>query len=166
MGSANKRSGWFGRVGGPKRVGKGMADESSFILRLTGLALAYAAFTLTVESSKQPIRKFVDGTSGDPLRELLTLASTVFGEISTAASLFASGRRGGGDSRAPATPASCLPPEIMRTKSAETARVSLFPREDPCPANVVVDDLCDSCRNGWIMASALSSSFASVSGVK
>ena len=52
--------------------------DGSVILRLAGLTLAYGIFTLTIETSKRPIRKFVESTSLDCIGELWEMASSLW----------------------------------------------------------------------------------------
>ena len=130
-------------------------DDLPFILRLTGLALAYAGFTLAVESSKRPVRKIVD--SGDPLGELLSLATQVWEEMHTVAAFFSSGQWRHVPTQAADLVHSSAHPPAGRTLVVRSQSADLRVRAEQPLVNVAVEDLCDSCRNGWVMANELSS---------
>lgn len=133
--------------------------EESLIVRLTALAqlaLAYYAFTKCVDCSKRPIRKIVE-SSIDPIGELLSLCSSLW---STAAPSSASEQA----NRSHAHPKKTHGWGFSGTKSADAAVKSEKPQQKL--AKLAVEDLCESCRDAWIMAEQLNSSFQHLSGVK
>jgi len=132
--------------------------EESLIVRLTALAqlaLAYYAFTKCVDCSKRPIRKIVE-SSIDPIGELLSLCSSLW---STAAPSSASEQA----NRSHAHPKKTHGWGFSGTKSADAAVKSEKPQQKL--AKLAVEDLCESCRDAWIMAEQLNSSFQHLSGV-
>jgi len=138
-----------------------------FASRLAYLSFSYVAFTYVVENSKRPIRKIVESSSIDPIGELLSLLSSLWKDTCTAA-----------PSSAPkqANPAPSNTPRIGtadskagwgfmhgRTRSVDTA----VKKQNIQPlAKLAVEDLCESCRNAWVMAENLNTSFQHFSGVK
>lgn len=117
------------------------------ILRLTGLALAYGIFTLTIETSKRPIRAFVASSSPiDSFVGLWNLASSIWcsAEPGKDTCLAPS-------AQPPAGPSSSGAPAVHRVQSAASRSVAA-PRKE---SRVAVEDLCESCYDGWVRAGEL-----------
>ena len=130
--------------------------EENLVLRLTRLVLMYASFTLAVETCKRPIRKLVDNSSIDPIGNFLILVSSLWNDVSVASS---SARR--------KSPAPSTTTQVMRAEGDGQAK----PTEDRAKRDlsltkVAVDDLCQSCREGWNIAEEVKTSFRSFNGLK
>lgn len=124
--------------------------DGSVILRLTGLALAYGIFTITIEMSKRPIRKFVASTSLDCIAELWEMASSLWSAAAP-----------GQDVRLRSTeqPPARASSSASRAGHRVHAHVASVPnatsKEQPLPVRVAVEDLCESCYHGWVRAEGL-----------
>ena len=147
-----------GRIGtASKERGLRMADES-LLLRGVHLALACAAFTLTIETTKRPIRFLVESSPIDPVSELLALMSALWTAVDVFSPSTAAEIR-----RAPRPAASeCPRTAVCSQPGAAEASVGNAWDERPLPeVSVHVDDMCASCRDGWLMAEELKRVFPS-----
>jgi hypothetical protein len=126
--------------------------SDSLVVRLTGLALAYAAFTLTIDSSKRPIRKIAESSALDTLGGLLSFAFSLL--------------KASPSPPAEHGPSHCQPAAHNRPEHVCAAEArpggkvaNSAMKQEHQVAQVAVEDLCASCRENWIMVEELASSF-------
>jgi len=115
-----------------------MSSGLSVFVRLSGLCVAYAAFSYAVDAAKSPLQKCIDNSDGTPMSVLAALLAE-FGSIakSFGGSVGKSdARRKEGKSKASA-------------KESSRQQTTLYEEE------VVLEDLCSKCKDGWVIVHRL-----------
>mmetsp|Transcript_32917 Transcript_32917/g.104071 ORF Transcript_32917/g.104071 Transcript_32917/m.104071 type:complete len:125 (-) Transcript_32917:326-700(-) len=114
-----------------------MSSGLSVFVRLSGLCVAYAAFSYAVDAAKSPLQKCIESSDGSPM----SLLAALLAEFGSLAKSFTS-RAGKSDSRRSESKKKAAAGESRR-------QTSLFEEE------VFVEDLCSKCKDGWVIVHRL-----------